>query len=86
MIRLKVLQNEYLILSLGIAIVLLLSLVMFFLVMKRKRSPEIFSDAKQSSIKQTIEYIPWLLILIWVLALIYGIIETIHGYFNPPNW
>jgi len=86
MFQLDVLQNCYVILSLGSAMVLLLSLLMFFLVMKRKRPDQTFNEKKQCSAKYTIEHIPWLLILTWISIFVYGIITTIYSYFNPPNW
>jgi hypothetical protein len=86
MLRLNVIQNQYVILALGCSIALMLIIVMTFLMLKRKRAPEFYTEDRQSTFRHTLEYIPWLIYLTWVSMFVIGIVYLIRNAIYPPNW
>jgi hypothetical protein len=84
--RLNVLQNQYLIASMGIGLALILIISLTFLMMKKSRGTILHSEENPSPPKESLESIPWVLFLTIGGALLFGLLVTIYRTFNPPNW
>lgn len=86
MLRLNVLQNQYLILAIGCGIAMMLFFLMTFLMLKRKRADEFYTEERQSSFRHMVEYIPWVIYLTWFSMFVIGIVYLIRNAIYPPNW
>ena len=85
-LRTHILQNQYVILSVGSGLAMILIITMTFLMLKRKRQKPYHSQDNVTSIKYMIEYIPCVLILSWISITLYGLIMVIHNAIVEPNW
>jgi MFS superfamily sulfate permease-like transporter len=78
MFRLDVLQNQWLILALAGGTALVLVLVLAYLAVWRGARGE--AECEQP------RRIPWVLIIIYVVTLVYAIIYLAMTAANPPTW
>jgi Na+/H+ antiporter NhaD/arsenite permease-like protein len=86
MLRLNFLQDQYLILSFGCGIGLMIAMVLVFLMLKKERPAEFYSENRKSSSKESISSLPWVIILTWVSMFVFGLVYVIKNALYPPNW
>ena len=82
MFRLNVLQYQWLILALAGGIILTLGFVATYLMMWRPRSP---SAEPVSGGRALIKWIPWFVIVLFVVIVIFQLTYAIVLHFHPPN-
>ncbi len=89
MLRLSVLQDQWLILSLAIGVVLVIGIAGSYLELwrPRKEEGETASDVPNiPGVTWFISYVPWMVALLTVAAGIWGLLYALDKMAHPPNW
>jgi len=77
MFQYHILQNQWLVLALGGGLVLVLAVVLSYIAIWRPRRSPGRSDERGS--KATLQFIPWILIVTYVVILVYYLVgSTMH--------
>jgi hypothetical protein len=83
------LWNRQVILTVGTGLVLVLSFFLSYLPMKRARDPERYQSEESPgpfTWREVWDYLPWILILVYVGTFIYSIIDITWKSAHPPNY
>ncbi|MGE5295661.1 MAG: hypothetical protein ACM3VT_12600 [Solirubrobacterales bacterium] len=83
------LWNRQVILAIGTGLVLVLWFFLSYLPMKRARDPERYQSEESPgpfTWREVWDYIPWILILVYVGTFIYSIIDITWKVMHPPNY
>jgi F0F1-type ATP synthase assembly protein I len=85
MLRLDVLQNQWLILALvgGTALVLFVALA-YVAVWRVQRREAAEGEVRAAPPPQST--IPWIVIVFWVAAVVYAAVYIVQAVLNPPTW
>jgi hypothetical protein len=89
MLKLYVLQNREVLLTVGAGLVLVLLFFLAYVPMKRPRIPETFQhdDApRPSTWREAWSYVPWILILVYLGTFVYSVIDITWKSVHPPNY
>jgi hypothetical protein len=78
MLRLDILQDQWLLLALGGGLVLVLAFAVAYLGYWRKPSGQADAAGRRP--------VPWILILVYVAIPVFAAIYLILHAMNPPNW
>ena len=88
MLRLDVLQNQWVTISLGIGVVLVLAFFAGQIAMRRPRNErklKQIGDYGGSSWREVFGAIPWILWLTFFGMIVYGVAALIQYAIHPPN-
>ena len=87
MFRLDVLQNQWLLLALGVGLVLVLCVGLFYLTLWKPRlDPLVASSAKPPVLKWIASFLPALLIVVYASIVVFIVVYTLAMVRHPPNW
>ncbi len=89
MLDLDVLQNRQIIVTVGVGLVLVLSFFLSSVPMKRPRKPERYQSEETPgpfTWREVWNYVPWILILVYVGTFVYSIIDITWKSMHPPNY
>jgi uncharacterized membrane protein len=89
MFEFYVLQDRQLILTVGTGLVLVLSFFLSYLPMKRPRHPERYQSEESPgpfTWREVWNYMPWILILVYVGTFAYSVIDMTWKSMHPPNY
>ncbi len=89
MFELYFIRNRWLIVAYGIGLMLVLVFFVAYLPSRRPRRPELYQAAESprpSTWRQTWDYMPWILVLTYVGAFVYSVIDILLKSKYPPNY
>jgi ABC-type Fe3+ transport system permease subunit len=86
MYRLDVFQNQWLVVMMACGLVLVLSIVLYYVAMWRRR-PDASGQAQSgAAAPKKPRLLPEVLILVYAFALVFMIVYTLFMIRYPPNW
>lgn len=87
MFRLDVLQNQGLLLAMGIGLVLVLCVALFHLALSKPRAPHpTLSEPRAPFVRWLRSFLPTLLILVYAFIIVFIVVYTLAMVRHPPNW
>jgi hypothetical protein len=89
MLRLDVLQNRELLLTVGAGLVLVLSFFLAYVPKKRPRDPATHQQDEPpppSTWREARSYVPWIMILVYLGTFLYSVIDLTWKSTHPPNY
>jgi hypothetical protein len=87
MFELQVMQNQWLMLALIGGLAVMLVFLLGYPPLWRRREPPIKEgDEKQPGILWLRSFLPWILVIVYGVTLIYSVVYVVRMAFHPPNW